>query len=74
MNVGHQICVPAWKRETWYEMKTSGSDVPTREADIQHGHPWVQEEDHQQADISQGETYQEFVEGGEMVVSDSWSS
>ena len=47
-------------------------DVPTWEADIQHGHTGVQEEDQQQADISQGETYQQFVEGGEMVISDLW--
>ena len=45
-------------------------DVPTWHLDIQPGHTGVEEEHHQQAEISQGETYQQLVEGGERVISD----
>ena len=84
MNVGHKICIPAWKNEGWNENKEGEWQVsllhsrgqwcgpPTWQADSQHGKTWVQEEDHQQADISQGETDKEFVEGGEMLISDLW--
>ena len=36
----------------------------------QHRQTGVKEEDHQETDISQGETYQEFVKGGEMLISE----